>query len=334
MRFYERALLRAPRFVPALLGRAFLLADQGDRHRAAEEAVQAIARRPRDPDALELAGLVALKAGRRARAKEYFQRLYRIDRARGEQALALVDVERSGESKWDPRVVHWERAALAERRGGKGHDGVTRALYEERVAAADAFEAFLSQYATLEPDQKRLRLEVLAQQGSLSFLQDLLGIYPNEIDPSARAAIEAAFLRAPTQGAQALHDAIEGRELDPAEAAAAIASSLGYRDLLEPMLERFATLTAHGQAKRFAEYLARFSGPTVALALLAKLERGYPECLAPLLRTLERRGGAEADEDEAATEAGHAVRAILAVENALSLDRAHREAIEKALGEE
>lgn len=325
--FYEKALEEAPRYAPALLGRAALMVER-DRHRAAEEAVQALALSPRDPDALELAGIVTLKANRKARARELFLRLYRLDRPRGERALALIDPERAGEAKWDPRLVIWERdalAAAAAEESGATVDPVTLALFKERVEVADALDAYIRDYKTLSVEDRRRRLERLAETPSYSFLGDLIDLYREEESDLVRGALEAAFLRAPTQAGMALEDALTGDDFERAAAAIRIAAKLQWADLVRPALETYQRVRVGRHVATFSAELVHISGPEVALALLAKLERGAAECRDAILKLLEQRPSAPAEE------AAHALQAVLDEQDAVQLEPGDRAVLEKAL---
>jgi tetratricopeptide (TPR) repeat protein len=321
--YYERALAEAPRYPPALLGRAALLVEK-DRHRAAEEAVQALALSPRDPDALELAGVITLRANRRARARELFLRLYRIDRDRGAAALRLLEAERAGEAKWDPRLVIWERAAIENGEIPEG-DSVTLALYRERIEVADQLDGFLRDYRGYAPEEKRRRLERLSEHQSYTFLADLIGLYGEETDDTVRGAIEGVFLRAPSHAGMALEDALQSGDPERAVAAVRMVARLQWHDLVLPALDAFQRIRVGRHVGAFAAELVRLSGPEVALGLLAKLERGASECRDALLTLLARRPEAPAEE------AAHVLQAVLDERNGVDLDPADRAALEKAL---
>ncbi|RME71437.1 MAG: hypothetical protein D6776_10225, partial [Planctomycetota bacterium] len=319
---YGEVLEQQPDFVPALLGRAMLLVER-DRHRAAEEAVQALALSPDDPDALELAGLVSLRAGRRARARALFLQLFRQDRARGEQALLLLEAERDGEPKWDPMLVIWERRALA---SGQPLDSVSEALYEERVRAAGRLEQILEDWDGIDARERADRLRCLGPVPSYLFLSALLERHARESDPEVRERIEQLFLDEPTHGAMAIEDAIAFAASEDARLAAVhIAALLRWRDLLPQILRTFGEAQLPREVDAYFGPLLRFSGPEVAMALLAKLERGVEGCLDALLELLAQRPA------PAAEQAARALRAVLDTPGALQLEPDDRAALEAAL---
>ncbi len=326
MEWYDRALVVAPGFVPALLGRAAVLVERGDRHRAAEEASKALQQLPRDPDALELAGVVALRTGRRARAKELFQRLYRLERGRGERALALLGAEKQGETKWDPRAVAAERRDLAERAGDL--DRFTRELYETRIASAEKYDQFLAAYGDLEAPERRRRLVELSASPSVTFLQDLLDRYLGEPAEEVRHAIESAFRGQPALAAMALSEALEGDDAHRSQAALTIASAIQANDLVPLALQAFRRQRVPESVEGFALDLARWPLPEVALSLIAKLERGFTSCLKALRELFSAPSSAKSDE------AVQAVTGLLVEPGAVDLEPPVRRELEHVLHEQ
>jgi tetratricopeptide (TPR) repeat protein len=300
LKLYGKALEKAPKFAPALLGRAALQIES-DRHKAYEEAMAALALAPRDADILELAGIISLRANRKARARELFLRLYRVSRERGEAALDLVDAERAGEAKWDPMLVFWEKKAL--QKGGL--DGVVEALYQERIAAAKRYEDLLREYRDLAPEQRRGRVNQLAEAPSYTFLYDIVPLYAEETDERARGAVEALFKSAPAQASMALEDSVLSGDYDRVVAAFRLVTICGIHELVKPALEAFRRMTLGRHVRAFGQELVKISGADAALALLAKLERGERDCLGFLSELLARRP------DERAEEAATAVHAAL-----------------------
>jgi len=314
LKLYGKALEKAPKFAPALLGRAALQVES-DRHKAYEEAMSALALSPRDPDLLELAGIVALRANRKARAKELFVKLYRVDRARGEMALDLVDVERAGEAKWDPRLVIWERKALA-----KGDaDSVAKALFEERIALAKRYDDVLREWKDLGPEQKRGRLSQLSDAPSYSFFFDLLPLYAEETDETAHGAIEDLFKSSPAQANMALEDAVLSGDLERAVGAFQLASVCNLPELVKPALDAYRRMTLGRHLRAFGRELVNVGGGDAALALLAKLERGEREAFDLLMELLGRRP------DEPAEEAASAIHAALSVKGGVGIEEDDRE---------
>ncbi|MFC1707939.1 hypothetical protein ACFL59_14175, partial [Planctomycetota bacterium] len=320
--YYKKALKANSRFSQALLGRAMLLLGY-DRHRAFEAAKQALKLAKDDPDALELAGVITLKSGRRAHARDTFLRLYRKNRERGVRALSLLATEASGPSQWDARLVAFERQALE----AGSVNPVRRALFQERVELANRIERFLRRYQAFEEADKIRDLKEFGKAKSFSFLADMLEHYGEEESEKVKRAIEAAFAVAPKQAQLAIQDALTDvpEPTEVSAAAVAIASRLGWRVVIPAALDLFRRAMMPRDVSRLVPPLLQFSGPDVALAFAAKLERGHDSCRDAVCELLTQRPA------ELAEQAAQSLRELLGMSGALELSDSDRAAIVEAL---
>jgi putative PEP-CTERM system TPR-repeat lipoprotein len=149
MRAFEEARALDPRFIPALLSQAELLAQQGKRDEAARLADQAVAAAPDNARLWNLKGALAAAAGDAPSALAAYEKALAISPNHAETRIArvslLLDLRRTAEvekdlahlkqhSPSDPRANYLRAVFLAER----GDHAGARAELQEAIRVLDA----------------------------------------------------------------------------------------------------------------------------------------------------------------------------------------------------